>query len=199
MQEINDERELVRRVLLRNNAAFGELINQYQRLVFSIVYKMIPVKADREDLCQDIFIKVYNNLKNFKFDSKLSTWIARIAYTTSVNHLKKRKYSLLNDLFPEQNDDSDESTSDNVENASIPDAEGILYSKDLKEKINAELETLPAILKTIITLYHKEEMSYDEIGAITELPAGTVKSYLFRARKALKEKLLSKYKKEDLL
>jgi RNA polymerase sigma-70 factor (ECF subfamily) len=78
------------------------------------------------------------------------------------------------------------------------DSDTFIFQKDLSEILQAEIEKLDPIYKTLITLFHNEELSYDEIAQITDLPEGTIKSYLFRARKALKKSLLMNYKKEEL-
>ena len=86
-----DDKEVVSRVLSGDQKAFNLLVKQYQRLVFHVISKMIDNRQDSEDVCQDVFIKIYKGLHLFEFRSKLSTWIASIAYLTSVNHLKKTK------------------------------------------------------------------------------------------------------------
>src|SRR4030095_1635585 len=86
---------LVKAVLSGEAEAFKTLIRQYERLVLQIVFRMVKREVDREDLCQDIFLKVYDKLQGFRFGSKLSTWIGSIAYNTCVNHLRKNRISLL--------------------------------------------------------------------------------------------------------
>jgi RNA polymerase sigma factor (sigma-70 family) len=179
------DRILVEKVLAGNTNAFGLIINNTEALVAQIIYKMIAGKEDRKDIAQEIYLKAYKNLPGFRFDAKLSTWIARIAYNTCFTHLEKKKLILMDDV------DLSNKMANNT----------VVWESDLKERsaiISAATEKLPPILKTLITLYHHEDMSYAEIQAITELPEGTIKSYLFRARKALKENLLQQYKKEEL-
>ena len=153
-----------------------------------IVFRMIPDAADREDVCQDVFMKVYQNLASFRSDSKLSTWIAAIAYNRCVDCLSKRRISPATDCY-------DEAVMEIADDALTPD--GQLESADLSNRLQNEIEKLPVPFRTIITLYHLEEMSYTEIGAVMSLPEGTVKSYLFRARKLLKERLAAKHRKEE--
>ena len=87
---MHENRALVERVLAGDHYAFERLIKKYQRLVTHIVFRMIPNQADREDLCQDVFFKVYKNLSNFRFDSKLSTWIGIHMARLSINELEQR-------------------------------------------------------------------------------------------------------------
>lgn len=185
-----DEKNLVNRILDGQVDEFQRIIESYQKLVWHVVSRMVA-KSDCEDLCQDIFIKVYKNLRSFKFESKLSTWIGRIAYNCSVNHLQKKKPDLYEDVSPEG------MTLDSLESESIlPDMSA--DNQNIAEILREEISLLPSQYRTILTLFHLEEMTYNEISKITKLPDGTVKSHLFRARKMLKERLEMKYVKEDL-
>lgn len=169
-----EERSLVKQVLAGNQVALQLLIRQYQKLVTHMVWRLVKNKEDREEVCQDVFIKVYDSLSTFKFDSKLSTWIATIAYRMSLNHLKKfNRNKETEDL--ELVEFKLESSFNGVEEA------------DFAKFIHQLIEQLPDTYKTILTLYHMEGFSYPEIVKVTGLPEGTVKSYLFRARKKLKE------------
>ena len=188
---MKNDKLLIKKILAGNNRAFQSLIEEYQRLVSHIVFKMINKEEDKEDICQDVFIKVYQNLSMFMFESKLSTWIGRIAYNTCINHLAKKKAPLFNDLSPEGI--SLDSFSDNNITP-----EKFTEDRDISSHLQTEISNMPAKFRTLLTLYHLDEMSYNEIGEIMGLPEGTVKSYLFRARKLLKERLMSKYKQEEL-
>lgn len=193
-----EEKILINKVLSGSQHAFVELIKKYERLVYHIIFRLVRNKNYHEDLGQDVFIKVYTNLGKFKGDSKLSTWIARITYNTSLNFLEKKRVSLLDDIVDSYTDE--EFSTSALENIN---SESDLPDEILEKNIDAELlqeaiDTLPAKFKIIITLYHLEEMKYREIAEITELPEGTVKSYLFRARKMLRESLIKNYKTEDI-
>jgi len=153
---------------------------------------MISKEANREDICQDVFIQVFQNLGNFKFESKLSTWIARIAYNRCINYLEKKKTPLFDDLSP-----AEESIETQSGNSFAPDT--FTEHQDRSSRLQVEIDKLPVQFRTILTLFHLDEMKYHEIAEILELPEGTVKSYLFRARKLLKQRLTAKYKPEELL
>jgi RNA polymerase sigma factor (sigma-70 family) len=194
------DRQLVEKVLSGNTNAFETIIKDTEGLVAQIVFKMINHAEERKDIAQDIYLKAYNKLPGFRFQSKLSTWIAQIAYNTCLSFLDKRKL-----IFPEDNQRESEAGDNILERISnrsmdLFDNENdrLIFQKELSTILLSEIEKLPPIFKTLITLYHKEDLSYDEISQITELPIGTVKNYLFRARKILKEQLLQQYKKEDL-
>ena len=192
------DKHLVDRVLRGDTRAFGIIIKNTENLVAQIVFKFIPVAEDRKDLAQDIYMKAFHNLAGFKFQSKLSTWIAQIAYNSCLSWIEKKKLVLPGNL----NEDEEiyKTTLVRVYNHSSVEnnSENNLFQKELTVILRKEIEGLPAIYQTLITLFHHESMSYVELSQITGMPEGTVKSSLFRARKMLKENLLSKYQKEAL-
>jgi len=188
MQKVQDEKYLVSEVLSGNRKAFVQLIKQYEGLVLHIVTPLIGVNEDREDICQDIFIKVYEKLNTFQFKSKLSTWIGNISYNSSINYLEKKKNILLSNIVSTENElsfiDSINIESDNPEK--------IIIRKEDITQLNQSINMLPEFQKTVVLLFYKEEMSLDEISKIMELPENTVKSHLFRAKNSLKQLMTKK-------
>lgn len=185
-----DDKALVAQVLSGDQQAFRVLIKHHERLVSHMIGRLIYKAEDREELCQDVFLKVYEKLNEFTFQSKLSTWIATIAYRHGINHLRKRKINI-SDL-PE-----DETHIERF--IAVDDASENLSEAQLDEIVLMLVEKLPPQYKAILTLYHVQEMSYPEIVEITGLPEGTVKNYLFRARQLLKEKVKHYLGKEATL
>lgn len=186
------DQHLVNKVLSGDTKAFEIIVKNTKGLVAQIVFKMVTNPEDRKDLAQDVFLKVFKDLPGFRFQSKLSTWIGRITYNTCLNYLEKKKLVLMED-------DENYSQEKTMVTINITNAiESFIFKNELSEILKREIEMLSPIYKTLITLYHSEELTYEEIAQITELPEGTVKNYLFRARKLLKERLLLKYKKEEL-
>ena len=185
------DRQLVNRILGGDTEAFAFIIKATERLVTQIIFKMISNKEDRKDILQDVYLKAFNNLKNFAFKAKLSTWIGQITYNACANYLEKKKLVLPGDFY---HDDEDENTG----NINAGETEIRISNKQLSAILTDEIRSLSPISKTLIVLYHQEDLSYHHIAQVTGLPEGTVKSYLFRARKALKENILAKYKKEEL-
>lgn len=188
---MTETRALIASIKAGNTAAYQSFIEKYKRLVIHIVSRMVSNATDREDLCQDVFVKVYQHLNAFRYQAKVSTWIAKIAYNTCINHLQKKKIPLFDDRTPET-----ESLENVTGNHALPDL--FVEDQDVASRLQGEINRLDIRYRTILTLYHLEEMSYAEIGKIMDMPEGTVKSHLFRARKQLKEKLLSKYRIEEL-
>lgn len=197
---IQADQELVGKVLGGDANAFVTVIQNTEGLVTQIVFKMIANTEDRKDIAQDIYLKAYKSLAGFRHQSKLSTWIAQIAYNTCLSYLEKKKLVLF-DKFAGDKDDNDnepEFADKKLIGNLFSQTENDIFRRELNEILKTEIELLSPLHKTLITLYHNEELSYEEISRITDLPEGTVKSYLFRARRSLKDNLLRKYKKEEL-
>ncbi len=191
-QVTESARQQVDQILAGDPRAFKLLVKDHERLVGQVVFRMIPNETDREDLCQDVFVKVYRNLAGFRFDSKLSTWIARIAFTTCLNYIEKKKVPLYEDSSPEGQ------TVDDCASANCANPESWTGERQASVKVCEEIDQLPVIYGTILSLFHLQDMTYAEISDILRMPDGTVKSYLFRARKMLKERLQGRYSMEEL-
>ena len=158
--------------------AFTFLVNRYQKLVVHITGRLIQRQDELEDVCQEVFMKVYQNLGKYRNECKLSTWIATIAYNTSINYLRKFK----------KGDEVD--TDDSAVFRNLTDYTSDGYEQaDLHRYIREQIELMPVHYRTVLTLFFLEEFSYQEVEQITGMPEGTVKSYLFRAKALLKEKL----------
>lgn len=177
---------LVEKILSGNTQDFAMVVKNTERLVAQIVRKMVANQEDQKDLVQDIYLKAYQSLPSFKFQSKLSTWIATIAYNTTVNCLEKKKIPLC-DIDSVQ--ESNFVLQENVEKG--------IFKKETLQILNNEINKLPPLYKTLISLYHIEELPNREIAEITSLPEGTIKSYLYRARKILKENIENNYKMDS--
>jgi len=183
-----NEKEVVTRVLNGDLRAFELLVKQYEKLIFYVIHRLVKEQQAAEDICQEVFIKVYNSLARFSFQSKLSTWVARIAYLTAINYVRKYHREKASE-YPED-----------IENHhfTVDTPEQLLTKKDTANYVEQLILQLPEKYRAVLTLYHLNEFSGPEIEEITGMPEGTVKSYLFRARKLLKEKL-EVYLKHEML
>jgi RNA polymerase sigma factor (sigma-70 family) len=195
-ENILSDHILVEKVLGGDTHAFSVIISNTERLVAQIIFKMIANEEDKRDIAQDVYLKAFQKLGSFKFQAKLSTWIGHIAYNACCNHLEKKKLVLVNN----NNDGTDDELLESLNNNKNlnNETEGLFFKSELSQILKIEIDKLSPLYKTLITLFHTEELSYAEIEQITELPEGTIKNYLFRARKTLKDNLLKNYTREDL-
>jgi len=182
---INNEKDLIEKAKSGDIEAFEQLIISCEKKVFNIAYRMIGNYDDANELAQEVFIKAFRSIKNFKGDSLFSTWIYKITANVCLDELRKRKnkniVSLDQDI--ELNDgDVKRQISDN---APSPDME--VESKEIKTIVNESIQQLPDDYKSVIILRDIQGFSYDEISKIVNCPEGTVKSRLNRARQALKK------------
>jgi RNA polymerase sigma factor (sigma-70 family) len=189
--DMESDEELVARVLAGDRNAFRRLIARYERLVAHVVSRIVRDDADREEVCQDVFVRVYRGLGSFRFGSKLSTWIARTAHHASLNHVEKKRLPLFEDL-----PDADQARLQPTSAAGDP-LEGAVAA-EARRSVRQAVHVLPPGYRTVVTLHYLEEMTVAEVGDAMGLPAGTVKSHLFRARRLLKEALLERYSGEEL-
>lgn len=181
-----EEKTIIDLVAKGDTKVFSFLVDKYQNLVFNVVRKVLPRQMDAEDVCQEVFVKVYRGIAGFEQKSKLSTWIARIAYFTAINYLKKHKKT---DAY------DDLETAVTIE-AKADGPDELLIKKNTEEYLSELISSLPEQYRLILTLYHLEEFSIQEIHETTGIVKGTIKSHLFRARKMLKEKIKAYLKDE---
>lgn len=184
-----NDTELVQQILNGNEHAFRYLVAKHQRLVAHVVGRIVQQQEDLEDICQEVFMKVFKQLKKFRGDARLSTWIAKIAYNTSITHLRRRNKEVVS--YDDQPLLVNLKQDENLNQA-------VVERNEIKKILMDCIEKLPVHYRTVITLFHLEEFSYREMEEITGMPEGTIKSYLNRARKLLKEQLDSMVKIEKL-
>lgn len=188
---MEDERNVIEKILAGETGYYRDLIEAHRNLVIHIAFRMVDNSDDREDICQEVFIKAYQNLSGFRHNAKFSTWLGKITYNTCLNYLTKKKVPLYDDIAPEG-----ETIESQPGETSAPDK--IASEGNISDILKLEIGSLPTLHRTVLTLYHLDGLSYREIGEVMDLPEGTVKSYLFRARKSLKKRLSGKYRKEEI-
>ncbi|MFT7242704.1 MAG: RNA polymerase sigma factor (sigma-70 family) [Candidatus Azotimanducaceae bacterium] len=176
MNDDQSDEALVRAALAGRDDAYQLLIERYQNLVWQLLNRLIPQLEDREELAQDVFIKVYFKLAKFRFESKFSTWLYTVTYRTALSHLRKVKVQ-----FEELNEELHEFS------ASIESPEE--FDVALHQALEQAVANLGLEDRTVISLYHQQGCTVDEIATIVNKPIGTIKNQLFRVRKKLKQKL----------
>ena len=180
--DMKDDRAMVQAVLERAPGAFERLVVQHQNLVWHMVFRMVQQRDDAEELSQEVFLRVHQKLHQFRYDSALSTWIGSIAFSIATRHLQRKRISLV-----EESEDDEGGILERI--GDDFDLEAAHVDRELHSHVVDAMNKLPPIQRTLITLYHLDEMSLLDIARITELPEGTVKNYLFRARLRLRQAL----------
>ena len=184
------ERLFLRRLRERDEKAFRELVSRHQDMVYNLMFRMTGSSAESEELAQEVFVTVFKRVDQFRGDSKLSTWIYRMA----VNHCKNRMKYLARRRYKQTGPIDAEATADSRA-SSRPDrqAEGVERERMVQDAI----ALLDEDHRILIVLRDIEELSYDEIIEITGLAPGTVKSRLHRARLALRGHLTGYIQETD--
>ncbi|GLQ46904.1 RNA polymerase sigma factor [Dyella lipolytica] len=179
------DRPIVDAVLANAPGAFERLVREHQQLCWHIIYRMVHHPEDTRELCQDTFLRVHQNLRQYRYESALKSWIGRIAYTVALRYLERKRIAVVD---PPSDDDSPclvENIGDGF------DLETAYADSDIASRLHTAIEALPPLQRTVLTLYHLDELPIGEIANITGLAAGTIKSHLFRSRLRLREMLES--------
>jgi RNA polymerase sigma-70 factor (ECF subfamily) len=189
LQSLTDQ-EVVALARSGKEAAYRELLRRYERPVFSLIYRMVRDRSLAEDLSQDTFIKVLNALESYRPEYKFSSWVFKIANNVAIDQLRRRELNTLSlDGAPDaRTQDEIEATAlQAVDRAETPLAE--LESRELGAVIEQAIAKLRPEYRACVLLRHVEGRSYEEIAAALDLPLGTVKTYIHRARNELREYL----------
>ena len=169
--------ELIKKAKKGSHGAFNILMNKYYPRVYASIFSFIKSKEDSEDLSQQTFIKVWQQLDTFRGDSAFFTWVYRIAINLAKNFVTSSGFKKQKINTSIQEAEIDISSFDDIESA-------VIHNESLEE-ISYFIDSLPESLKTAFVLRESEGKSYEEIAAITETPIGTVRSRIFRARESI--------------
>jgi RNA polymerase sigma-70 factor (ECF subfamily) len=186
------ERLLLRRLRERDERAFRELVETYQDRVFNLIFRMIGVREEAEDLAQEVFVTTFKTIDTFRGESKLSTWLYRVAVNHCKNRIKylARRHDRQTGALDEAAEHEAAASGDGPIGAGhIARPDRAVEGAQLDLLVQRAIADLDEEHRVVVVLRDIEDLSYDEIGTITGLPEGTVKSRLHRARLALKQKL----------
>ncbi len=182
------DREIINEVLDGNTEIFQLIIFRYQKVIFNYIYRMVKHRQEAEDLAQETFVRVFSKLKRYDHAYEFSTWIYRIALNVCRDFFRRKKFF----FFSLQNPVGEEEESefaDFIAQESFSDPDGVILNQELKLEIEKAILRLPVKFREIIVLRHIDGLSYEEIANVTSLPIGTVKTYIYRARKKLQDDL----------
>ena len=173
-----DERALVERCRAGEDAAFGELVDRYKNLVYAMVGRMVPDRAVADDLAQEVFLKAYRGLPYFRGDARLSTWIYRIVANLCLEARNRRPADL-----PIDNDrEGGQSREPGGPDAAFADLE-------LRDRLEKAIAQLPDNYRMLIAAHYLEGVQYEALAEALDIPLGTVKTHLYRAKRRLRELL----------
>ncbi|CAM3701308.1 RNA polymerase sigma factor [Mucilaginibacter galii] len=188
MQSKLTDIELIEQTLAGNQSAYADLVKRHQRFVFTLALRFTKTREDAEEVAQDCFIKAYRSLQSFSGNSKFTTWLYSIVYTTAMTFLRKRRL--------DTSSIDDESNLIQVENRNAAFENNMAENKSRSYYVNQAIEQLMPDDAMIITLFYKGEQSLEEIAVALGIEPNNVKVKLFRARQRLKEKLERNLKHE---
>ncbi len=190
-----DEREFLEALKAQKQEAYAKLLDEYQKLVFNTCLSFVPNSQDAEDIAQEVFVEVYSSIKRFKGNSKLSTWIYRIAMNKSLEFIRKKNAKKRFGFM--QSITGTFISLDRTTYFTEFDHPGVqLERKEQQETLFNAIDKLPEAQKVVFTLHKIDGLSYKEVSEITKKSISSVESLLFRARKNLKQILAAYYKNE---
>jgi len=169
--------------------AYRELLYRYERPVFSLVFRMVRDRSLAEDLAQESFIRAFDAIDSYKPAYKFSNWIFKIANNHTIDYLRRRKLDTVSIHGPRNATESDGRTMELSVEAPGESPEQYVENMELRGEIEAAIARLRPEYRTAVLLRHVEGYAYDAIAEIMEVPLGTVKTYLHRARSELREHL----------
>lgn len=189
--DARDEADLIRRLQQRDEKAFVLCVRTYQDKVYGLIYRMLGNHAEAQDVAQEVFVTVFKSIDSFRGESKLSTWLYRIAANhckNRIKYLRRRAHKTTTELDA-QAERALQSTSGSTLGEGQAGPAEVLEGAQLEQIVQRAIGKLEEEHRLLLLLRDIEEMSYEEIMQVTGLPEGTVKSRLHRARQALKEEI----------
>ncbi len=168
-----DERALIERCRTGDDIAFGELVDRYKNLVYGMVWRMVTDRSQTDDLAQEVFLKVYRGLPYFRGDARLSTWIFRIVANVCTQ-ARGRRAAEMRGLMPVRE----------------PGWHDVAFADfELRERLDKAIAQLPENYRLLIAAHYLEGVQYDALAEALDIPIGTVKTHLYRAKRRLRELL----------
>jgi RNA polymerase sigma-70 factor (ECF subfamily) len=185
-----DDKQLVILCRRGDERAARELVDRFQRPVFSIIFRMVRDREKAEDLAQETFVRTFNNLDRYDRSYKFSSWLFKIAYNLTVDHLRRKELKTVSIHGSPDAVTTDQQAATSVTLESTEEApDERLESIELADRLEESIGKLREEYRTAILLRHVEGRAYEEIAEIMDIPLGTVKTYIFRARRQLREDL----------
>lgn len=174
--------------MVQSDTDFRQLVETYQHKVYNQAFRMLGNREEAEEATGDVFMRVYRSLKDFRGESKLSSWIFRIAANVCISRLRKKKLEVTSLDKPRA---SGETPAVELIPDDSPDPGTEYEQKEMAEQVRGQVRRLPPKWAQAISLHHFQGMSYDEVAEVMEIPKATVATYIFRGRKQLAKQIFS--------
>lgn len=185
-----DDRAVVELALAGRESAYREILTRYERPVFSLIYRMVRDRSLAEDLSQEAFVKAFQAIDRYDSRYKFSSWIFKIANNLTIDHLRKRRLDTVSiDGAPNATDADQQAQTRLIVASEDETPQEYVENRELGGLIEHAIGGLRPEYRTAVLLRHVEGYAYEEIAQIMDVPLGTVKTYLHRARKELKDEL----------
>ncbi len=188
---MNEDCLLVEAIRSGQTQRFEELVEKYKDRVYSMAFRFTGNPQEGQDLAQEIFINIFRNIGSFEAQSALSTWIYRVSLNRCLDWQRKQQRRASHLTFMSGRREEDQNILDRVSTGTDGPEETYLHQEQSKE-LQGAIANLPEKYKTVIILYHFQQLSYQEIGSILKIPVRTVETHLYRAKQKLKQILTSK-------
>jgi len=177
---------IIAEALAGDQKAYAFLVEKHRKAIFHIINRIVRNDEIARDLVQETFMKAFSSLASYRSEYRFSTWLYKIAANSSIDHLRKKRIKALSLDRPIE-------TADGTMEIEVPDysfhPERELVKKQQRVSIEEAIQSLPDKYREVIIYRHKDDKSYDEIAELLDIPVGTVKARIFRARELLKKKL----------
>lgn len=192
-----EEQNFIEALREGSNEAYGRLLDEFQQKVFGTCISFVPNAEDAEDIAQDVFVEVFNSIHKFKGDSKLSTWIYRIATNKCLEFIRKKntkkRFGFMQSILGNETPIDRSSYFTEFNHPGIQ-----LENKEKSEILFGAINKLPEAQRIVYTLNKVDDLSYQEVAEITQRSISSIESLLFRAKKNLQELLHDYYKKDKI-
>jgi RNA polymerase sigma-70 factor (ECF subfamily) len=173
---------LVRRAQRGDEEAFAELVTRHQRYVYNLAYRLLRGTDEAEDLAQEAFLRAWRGLSSFRGEARFTTWLYRIVTNLCYNRLAHLRRQLL---------EADGEDVDALPSSTYKDPPAAVEAAERRAFLQRQIAALPDKYRLVITLFYLQAFSYKEIAQVLDLPLGTVKTHLFRARERLRRQIAS--------
>ena len=182
---LDDDQVLIKKILVGKKSSFEELMKKYNKKIYNFVLRMVRDEEVSVELTQDFFIKIFSVLHKYNFQYKFSTWAYRICYNLVIDHIRK------NQVYIDSLNGENVSQKRLVESNNVVSEDGFdkLQKSEIKEYLWKTVNLIPLKYRELILLRYLQELKYDEIAQITDLPVGTVKNRIFKAKELLRKEI----------